>query len=130
MARYAAAYEMDAADWYLNLALRGAIARGECKQFGLAYVRGPRPVIRRAAELPPQFASIASELGGDFADMLDGKAPRSGVEHLSAEEFYFFEASYQRRFEDMALSMCPLNRAKRGAAGFSEPVDHLSSRDF
>ena len=123
---YAAADRMDAADWYLNLSLRGAIARGKCK-FGREYVRGSTPIIlRRAEEWPAALAFIRDELGGDFATIFDGKEPRAGVENLRAEELYFFEQRLPHTIRQFGRSyVAGKTPVCKAPPGFSGPVDDL-----
>jgi hypothetical protein len=121
---------MDAADWYLNLSLRGAIARGKSR-FGRQYVRGPNPVIRRADESPPELDFISNESRGDFATILEGKEPRLGVESLRTEELYFFERRLPEAIRQFGRTHVPGNTpAGEVPNGFVGPVDHLFEPRF
>ena len=115
---------MDAADWYLNLSLRGAIARDNCK-LGRHFVRELHPVIRRDAE-PGELLFIAMEMGGDFESILEGSEPRTGVEYLSAANLYFWERRLPESIRKFGAECVPdKSRAIKAPAGFSGPIDHL-----
>lgn len=132
VAHYAASYQMDAADWYLNLALRGAIARTDADDApnARALVRGAQPVIRRG-DASRQLLLDKGTAGADFVDMLAGREPRAGIEYMSATELYFFERRLPqaiREFgEEYVHGKTPVSEAP---AGFFDPVDRLFEPRF
>src|SRR6266705_792734 len=90
ISNYSAAESIDAADWYVNLALRAEFARGELKE-ALAAVRGPDAIIRRADGLPLPLALVEHDFDPDLARILSGELPSLGIAHLTGQELYLFE---------------------------------------
>lgn len=124
-ARYSSASELDAADWYLNLALRTAITRGYSR-LGRQYVRGAKPVIRRADQYSRELDLICNELKGDFTRILNKKEPRLSVEYLTAEELYLFEQRLPEKIRSFGRTYVRLKTPARDApAGFTGPIDQL-----
>lgn len=122
---YAEAYKIDASDWFLNLSLRGAIARGQCVGAS-EYVRGLKPVIVRAEKLTFELARIRDQLPGDFARILDGKEPSLGVESLTAQELYYFERRLPETIRQFGGSHALATmRASKPPDGFLGPLDNL-----
>jgi hypothetical protein len=117
--RYDDAHKMDEGDWYVNLALRGEIARGVNKQHALlvAVVRGKEPLIRRAdLNVELRFA-----LPQPIVALLDGRDTGSGVAYLRAEALYYFEKRLPKQIREFGANP----RGTGAPEGFTGPIDHL-----
>lgn len=122
--RYARACDMDAADWYINLAIRGEIARGKNHTWLVEFVRGTTPLIRRSGSLSD--ARLRSL--GDVGELLRGRVPRASVEYLRTCELYYYEQKLPepiRKFGanlDARKMMSMFNGS--APSGFTGPLDH------
>jgi len=122
---------MDAADWYLNLALRSAIASGHSqKQFLLSVVRGVTPLLLRndlvtASWLGSWIRSHRVLVARGFLQILEGKEPPRGVEYLRVPALYYFEKQLSPEIRAFGATYehgkTPLHAAP---AGFIGPLDH------
>lgn len=126
---YAAAREMDAADWYLNLSLRSYIHR-EQEIFWMKFVQ-TQPLLRRADGAPIEFWGAESDFGSNFMAILHGRTARSGVQALSGTEFYAFEKMLPQNVREFGAAFVPGKTRPDGAPkGFDGPLDHLFERRF
>jgi Family of unknown function (DUF6387) len=91
--RYSLAKELDAADWYLNLELRGEIARRSDNAL-IELVRGQEPIISRQSTPLFVLKSLEQTLtdrNPNFRRVLDGDLPIEPVKSVLVREFYHFE---------------------------------------
>lgn len=124
LANYAVAEEIDAADWYVNLALRAAFYRGALRHLRVA-IRSVGAVIRRDSRLPPQLAFPSRQLDPDVTRILGGESPRLGVWHLTCDELYFFERRLPRAVRSFAADVAGETvGGRRPPPEFRQPVDH------
>jgi hypothetical protein len=129
LSRYDSANDMDVADWYLNFALRGEIARGhKDKPSLLRRVQGDTPLLRRD-DPGDSFWFGLLQMPPDFREILNDREPSSGVEYLSTHGLYFFEKRLPdaiRRFGAGYIhGKTSLNDAPNGFVG---PLDHAFDR--
>ncbi len=130
ISNYSAAESIDAADWYVNLALRAEFARGELKA-ALAAVRGPDAIIRRADGLPLPLALVEHDFDPDLARILSGELPSLGIAHLTGQELYLFERKLPPDVRRFGASFVPgVTKAKNAPTGFSGPIDHLFEQRY
>jgi hypothetical protein len=124
LSRYAAARDMDAADWYLNLQLRAVIARTAHK-LARSYVRSTTPLVRRTQD--PLPFSLEGELPPDFLAIFAGREPAPGVVPLRALDVYYFERfRLPEQIREFGRSFTPGEiSAGEVPAGFTEPLDRL-----
>jgi hypothetical protein len=91
--RYSSAMSLDAADWYLNLELRGEIARRKDNEL-ITLVRGELPIVRRDA-YPLYALGLLEQMPGNrnpnFLRVLNGELPIEPVRNVLVKEFYHFE---------------------------------------
>lgn len=93
LAKYAYAEKMDAADWYINLLLRGHLWRGDDDGQLSDYLREV-PLIRRGHDsaMMLQFRLMKRfDVDPDVQRILNGDEPVSSVKSLRTDELYFFE---------------------------------------
>jgi len=117
ISHYSAAEKLDAADWYVNLALRAEFARGNLN-FLKSAIRGPDAIIRRAGSLPFQFA--LADLDPEIARILADELPSLGIRHLTAQELYLFERKLPPDVRSFGASFNPGETSANDAPdGFS-----------
>ena len=89
--RYDSARNLDAADWFLNLEIRGEIQRSNSVNL-TNRVRSTAPLIVRSTEDDEQRLILqTSSNSPDFGAMLNSQIPPSGVRDMRVDELYFFE---------------------------------------
>jgi hypothetical protein len=127
LSSYAAASYMDAADWYLNLSMRGKLSR-QPNDFFLKFLQR-QPIVRRGEDTPIELIISGREFGPDFTAILNGREPRLNVEHLSAEEMYVFEQWLPKDIREFGRTYEPGKSQKAEAPdGFTKPIDQLFER--
>lgn len=125
MSNYAATEDIDAADWYVNLALRAEFARGKLKA-ARAAVRGADAVIRRVESLSLHLVLVKHELDPDLARILAGELPSLGIRHITGQELYLFERKLPPDVRAFGASFVPgKTKYKDAPSGFTGPIDHL-----
>lgn len=93
LAKYAHAEKMDAADWYINLLLRGHLSRNDDDGQLSDYLREV-PLVRRghdSAFMLQLMLAKRSDVDQDVQRILSGYEPLSSVKSLRTDELYFFE---------------------------------------
>ncbi len=123
LSRYNAANAMDAADWYLNLGLRGWIARTRKASAGRRTQLRADPLVRRLEPLPFWLiVRVPSELSA----ILDNRLPRSSVELLRTDELYSVERKLPEQIREFGRN-CKWGEtlASDAPSGFAGPLNHL-----
>ncbi len=123
LSRYKAAYAMDAADWYLNLGLRGWIARTR-KESGRRTQLRADPLVRRLEPLP---FWLIGRVPSELSAILDDRPPRSSVELLRADELYSVERKLPEQIREFGRNCTRGGEtlASDAPSGFAGPLDHL-----
>lgn len=89
--RYDSARNLDAADWFLNLEIRGEIQRSNSVNL-TNRVRSTAPLIVRSIEDDLQrLVLCTSSESPYFMAMLNSQIPPSGIRDMRVDELYFFE---------------------------------------
>ncbi|MEJ7669973.1 MAG: DUF6387 family protein [Casimicrobiaceae bacterium] len=122
LSRYTAANAMDAADWYLNLGLRGWIARTR-KESGRRTQLRADPLVRRLEALP---FWLIGRVPSELSAILDNRLPRSSVELLRTDELYSVERKLPEQIREFGRN-CKWGEtlASDAPSGFAGPLDHL-----
>jgi hypothetical protein len=123
--RYAAAAEMDAADWYLNLSLRSEVGRRKDNKGLLTYiVRKRTPLLRRSnIEGDVYAALLGADMLPEWMALLHGKA-RAGVGHMTAQELYFLESGLPAEVRQFgAAYRAGQTQFTNAPPGFTAPID-------
>jgi hypothetical protein len=118
---------MDAADWYLNLLLRGHIDRTS-DNFWTTHIR-QHPIARRDSEHANSLSFLvetSADFPPDIREILNGREPHSAVQSLTGVELYFFERRLPEPIREFGRSFVPGMTTDSVPAGFRGPIDNLS----
>lgn len=132
--QYAAAAEMDAVDWLLNLKFRAWLA-DEHDEEGESLIRSRSPVLRRReattrealGELEHSHPPVLGEhVPLAFIDALLSEPPRlgSGVRPLTVQELYFFERMLPQPVRDLGADRSRWRRRSTDPPAYFERFDH------
>lgn len=132
LGNYRDAAKMDAADWYVNLLLRGKMHR-EPDNFFLHHLR-QHPLPRRQTPAGDELVMLlgllpAEGFDPDIRRVLTNNEPRASVRRLRTEELYFFEKRLPEPIREFGRVYDPgKHNAADAPPGFQGPIDRAFPR--
>lgn len=127
---YSEARDLDAADWFVNLAIRKSLAdladRSAATFVAEQIMRGGCPIVRRNRPLAIALSLHSGAIDRDAVAILQGLEPKRGVGPLRCDELYHFERRFPPDVREFGRLLTQgMTDETPAPRGFTGPVDHL-----